>query len=54
MCEIIGFISAFAFGVIVGGFGLYYKLYEDIKDFEKKYGTLVFAITCKDEKQRKS
>ena len=49
MCEIIDFISVFALGVIVGGLGLYYKLYEDIKDFEKKYGKLVFAITRKDE-----
>lgn len=53
MCELIDFISAFALGFIAGALGLYYKLYEDIKDFEKKYGTLVFAITRKDEKYRK-
>lgn len=50
MCELIDIIFSFTLGVMVGGLGLYYKLYEDIRDFEKKYGTLVFAITRKDEK----
>ena len=30
MCEVIGYLLSFTLGIIAGGVGLYYKLYNDI------------------------
>ena len=49
MCEIISCLLSFTLGVIAGGVGLYYKLYYDIKDFEKKYNTVLITVGSKDE-----
>ena len=44
MCETISLLFSFALGVIVGGVGLYYKLYHDIKAFEKEYEPVLLLL----------
>ena len=53
MCEIISCLLSFTLGVIAGGVGLYYKLYTDIKAFEKEYEPVLLLLREKNENQRK-
>ena len=49
MCEIISCLLSFVLGCIVGGVGLYYKLYEDIKAFEKEYEPVLLVLKQRNE-----
>ena len=44
MCEIISCLLSFTLGVIAGGVGLYYKLLNDIKSFEKEYEPVLLLL----------
>lgn len=44
MCEIISCLLSFTLGVIAGGVGLYYKLLNDIKAFEKEYEPVLLLL----------
>ena len=50
MCEIISCVLSFTLGVIAGGVGLYYKLYNDIKAFEKEYEPVLLLLKERNEK----
>jgi len=50
MCEFISCLLSFTLGVIAGGVGLYYKLYNDIKTFEKEYEPVLLLLKQRDEK----
>ena len=44
MCEVLNFVFAFVFGVIVGGVGTYYKLLKDIQAFEREYKPILLLL----------
>ena len=52
MCEFINCLFSFILGVIVGGVGLYYNLYYDIKAFEKEWEPVLLILNKRNEKQR--
>ena len=49
MCEIFSCLFSFTLGVIGGGVLLYYKLYNDIKAFEKEYEPVLLLLKEKNE-----
>jgi len=49
MCEFLSCLFAFTLGAIVGGVGIYYKLLEDIKAFEREYKPILLLLRRRNE-----
>lgn len=49
MCEFISCLFSFVLGVIAGGVGIYYKLYNDIKAFEKEWEPVLLILKQRNE-----
>jgi len=47
MCEVLSCVFTFVLGTIVGGVGIYYKLLEDIKAFEREYEPVLLLLNKK-------
>ena len=49
MVETISCLFSFLLGAIAGGIGIYYKLYNDIKAFEKEWEPVLLILKQRNE-----
>jgi len=49
MCEFISCLFSFVLGAIAGGVGIYNKLYNDIKAFEKEWEPVLLILKQRNE-----